>query len=124
MAVSVDSRMPPTAPFQPACAAPTRAHGVGEKHRAAIGRADADGYARAAVTRASAFRAVAGSPDLVDDDRVGAVHLVRGDQPRRLDAEEAGGAGAVFQHRLARVLRAGAGVQPLVESRSKRRRGG
>ena len=90
--------------------------GVGEEHRPAIRRADADGDARPIGHDGVGLRAVTRPPNVLDDHRVGAVHLIGRREPLERRAEMARGARAVLQHRLARILRADAGIEPAIDA--------
>ena len=95
------SPTPASAPRQPAWAAPmTRACGVGEQDRPAVGGADAERDARTVGDDGVGLRSLRPvAQTLVDDRDVGAVNLVGRRQTVRRGAQRGGDARAVFQHR-------------------------
>ena len=90
---------------------------VGKKHRPAIGRADADGNARAARDDGIRPRPLAGFPRLVDHDRLGAMHLIGRGELVGIDAERRHRARPVGKDERPLVLRSDAAIEARIDPR-------
>ncbi len=117
MAATVASITPATAPRQPAWAAPaTPAARVGKQDGRAVGGDDAESDVGACRHHRIGARAVARSPRRRHLDDLGAMHLHEADQTLRFGADGAGGAGAILQHRVARIAPREAAIEAGVRS--------
>ena len=117
MAATVASMTPPSAPRQPACAAPiTRALRVGEQNRAAIRRGHADGERAHAGDDGVGAGPRVGRPRRFGDDDIRRVDLIEREEAVRLDAERGRHAGAIFRDMRGIVLRAGAAIEARIEA--------
>ena len=104
IAATVASTMPLSAPFQPACAAPTtRAFGSANRIMPQSAPVTPSASPGVAVTTPSQRGLASGRPMAGDRDRVRGMDLIGHRQAIRRKAERGGHPGAVFRHRLRRV---------------------
>ena len=111
MAATVASSTPAKAPRQPAWAAPTIRNGVGQQHRAAIGRRHADRERRNFGDDGIGPRTLIARPWMLGDDHGWRMNLIGGEQVARLDAERHRHACAVLGHIVGRIVGADAAVK-------------